>query len=59
MYLEKKLHKEAKNFVEYLNEKYNLNNEICLEEFLFEYKHILNKKELNKIYIILDKFEMI
>ena len=56
---EDKLHQIARDIMERLNEKYNITNEYSLDEYLCEYKDMLNDLECCEIRICLKEFDKI
>ena len=56
---EDKLHEIARNIMDYLNEKYNITNEFSLDEYLEEFKGMLNQFEINEIVDCLEEFDKI
>ena len=53
---EDKLHQMARDIMDYLNEKYNITNELSLDEYLEEFKGMLNQFEINEIVDCLEEF---
>ena len=53
---EDKLHQKARDIMNYLNEKYNITNEFSLDEYLEEFKGMLNQFEINEIVDCLEEF---
>ena len=53
---ESKLHQQARDIMNYLNEKYNITNEFSLDEYLEEFKGMLNQFEINEIVDCLEEF---
>ena len=56
---ESKLHQQARDIMNYLNEKYNITNELSLDEYLDEFKGMLNQFEINEIVDCLEEFDKI
>tara|TARA_R110000803_G_scaffold135661_3_gene202613 strand:+ start:1285 stop:1455 length:171 start_codon:yes stop_codon:yes gene_type:complete len=56
MNYEEKLHEEARILMEELDEKYDMNNMISLDEYLYEYFELLTKGEKNTINYLLNQF---
>ena len=56
---EDKLHEIARDIMDYLNEKYNITNEFSLDEYLEEFKGMLNQFEINEIVDCLKEFDKI
>lgn len=56
MNYEEKLHEEARILMEELDEKYDMNNMISLDEYLYEYFELLTKGEQNTINYLLNQF---
>ena len=54
---EDKLHQMARDIMDYLNEKYNITNEFSLDEYLEEFKGMLNQFEINEIVDCLKEFD--
>tara|TARA_Y100000401_G_scaffold80120_1_gene65553 strand:- start:778 stop:984 length:207 start_codon:yes stop_codon:yes gene_type:complete len=50
------LHEQAIDLMLELDEKYKMDNTLSLDEFLYEYKNILNKKEIKEINNLINKF---
>ena len=53
---EDKLHQKALDIMAKLNEKYNITNEFSLDEYLEEFKGMLNQFEINEIVDCLEEF---
>ena len=56
---EDKLHLKARDIMERLNEKYNVINYFSLDEYLEEFKGMLNQFEINEIVDCLEEFDKI
>ena len=56
MNYEEKLHEEARILMEELDEKYDMDNMISLDEYLYEYFELLTKGEKNTINYLLNQF---
>lgn len=56
MNYEEKLHEEARILMEELDEKYDMNNMISLDEYLYGYFELLTKGEKNTINYLLNQF---
>ena len=56
MNYEEKLHEEARILMEELDEKYDMNNMISLDEYLYENFELLTKGEKNTINYLLNQF---
>ena len=54
---EDKLHEIARDIMERLNEKYNITNELSLDEYLDEFKGMINESEFIEILECLRKFD--
>ena len=54
---EDKLHEIARNIMERLNEKYNITNELSLDEYLDEFRGVLIEDEIDEILECLRKFD--
>ena len=54
---EDKLHQIARDIMEQLNEKYNITNEFSLDEYLDEFRGMLNEDEIDEILECLRKFD--
>ena len=54
---EDKLHEIARDIMEKLNEKYNITNELSLDEYLDEFRGMLIKDEIDEILECLRKFD--
>ena len=50
------LHNEAIELMERINNKYNMNNIISLDEYLCEYYNMLSNDERNEIQQLINKF---
>ena len=50
------LHNEAIESMERINNKYNMNNIISLDEYLCEYYNMLSNDERNEIQQLINKF---
>ena len=53
---EDKLHQMARDSMDYLNEKYNITNELSLDEHLDEFKGMINESEFIEILECLNEF---
>ena len=53
---ESKLHQQARDIMNYLNEKYNITNELSLDEYLDEFKGMINESEFIEILECLNEF---
>ena len=56
---EDKLHQIARDIMERLNEKYNITNELSLDEYLDEFRGMLIEAEIDEILECLRKFDKI
>ena len=56
---EDELHQKALDIMAKLNEKYNITNEFSLDEYLEEFKGMLNQFEINEIVDCLEEFDKI
>ena len=56
---EDKLHQIARDIMERLNEKYNIANELSLDEYLDEFRGMLIEAEINEILECLNEFNKI
>ena len=56
---EDELHQKALDIMAKLNEKYNITNEFSLDEYLEEFKGMLNQFEINEIADCLEEFDKI
>ena len=56
---EDKLHEIARDIMERLNEKYNITNELSLDEYLDEFRGMLIEDEIDEILECLRKFDKI
>ena len=54
---EDKLHEIALDIMERLNEKYNITNELSLDEYLDEFRGMLIEDEIDEILKCLNKFD--
>ena len=54
---EDKLHQIARDIMEQLNEKYNITNEFSLDEYLDEFRGMLNEDEIDEILECLRKVD--
>jgi len=54
---EDKLHQKALDIMAKLNEKYNITNQLSLDEYLGEFKGMLIEAEINEIVECLKEFE--
>ena len=54
---EDKLHEIARDIMEKLNEKYNITNELSLDEYLDEFRGMLIEDEIDEILECLRKFD--
>jgi len=54
-----KLHQLARDIMERLNEKYNITNELSLDEYLDEFKGMINESEFIEILECLNEFNKI
>ena len=52
-----KLHEKARDIMERLNEKYNITNELSLDEYLDEFRGMLIEDEIDEILECLRKFD--
>ena len=50
------LHELAIEIMEKINEKYNMNNILSLDEYLYEYYNMLSNDERNEITNLINKF---
>jgi hypothetical protein len=50
------LHELAIEMMEKINEKYNMNNILSLDEYLYEYYNMLSNDERNEITNLISKF---
>ena len=50
------LHELAIEMMEKINEKYNMNNILSLDEYLYEYYNMLSNDERNEITNLINKF---
>ena len=50
------MHEIAIEMMEKLDSKYNMNNELSLDEYICEYYNILNNNEINAINKLLEMF---
>ena len=53
---EDKLHQIARDIMERLNEKYNITNELSLDEYLDEFRGMLIEAEIDEIIECLEEF---
>ena len=51
-----KLHQVARDIMERLNEKYNITNELSLDEYLDEFRGMLIEAEIDEIIECLEEF---
>ena len=56
---EDKLHQIARDIMEKLNEKYNITNELSLDEYLDEFRGMLIEDEIDEILECLKEFDKI
>ena len=56
---EDKLHQIARDIMERLNEKYNITNELSLDEYLDEFRGMLIEAEIDEIIECLNEFNKI
>ena len=56
---EDKLHQIARDIMEQLNEKYNITNELSLDEYLDEFRGMLIEAEIDEIIECLKEFDKI
>ena len=56
---EDKLHEIARDIMEKLNEKYNITNELSLDEYLDEFRGMLIEAEIDEILECLKEFDKI
>ena len=54
-----KLHQIARDIMERLNEKYNITNELSLDEYLDEFRGMLIEAEIDEILECLKEFDKI
>ena len=54
-----KLHQVARDIMERLNEKYNITNELSLDEYLDEFRGMLIEAEIDEILECLKEFDKI
>ncbi len=52
----KDLHEQSIELMELLNEKYNINDTLSLDEYLIEYRNKFNNEEINEITTLINKF---
>ena len=57
MYREKDLHEKSIDLMIELDEKYKMDNNLSLDEYLYEYVNSLNKDEIKQITNLINKFE--
>ena len=50
------LHELAIEMMEKINEKYNMNNKLSLDEYIYEYYNMLSNDERNEITNLINKF---
>jgi len=50
------LHELAIEMMEKINKKYNMNNILSLDEYLYEYYNMLSNDEKNEITNLINKF---
>ena len=53
----KDLHTEALELMEKLDSKYNMINELSLDEYFYEYRIILDSNDINEINKLINKFD--
>jgi hypothetical protein len=51
------LHTKALELMEKLDSKYNMINELSLDEYLYEYRIILDSNDINEINKLINKFD--
>ena len=56
---ENELHQIARDIMEQLNEKYNITNELSLDEYLDEFRGMLIEAEIDEILECLEEFNKI
>ena len=56
---EDKLHQKARDIMAKLNEKYNVTNELSLDEYLDEFRGMLIEAEIDEILECLKEFDKI
>ena len=56
---EDKLHEIARDIMERLNEKYNITNELSLDEYFYEFRGMLIEDEIEIILECLKEFDKI
>ena len=56
---EDKLHEIARDIMAKLNEKYNITNELSLDEYLDEFRGMLIEDEIDEILECLEEFDKI
>jgi len=56
---ENELHQIARDIMEQLNEKYNITNELSLDEYLDEFRGMLIETEIDEIIECLKEFDKI
>ena len=56
---EDKLHEIARDIMAKLNEKYNITNELSLDEYLDEFRGMLIEAEIDEILECLEEFDKI
>tara|TARA_Y100001963_G_scaffold29249_1_gene39708 strand:- start:45 stop:215 length:171 start_codon:yes stop_codon:yes gene_type:complete len=56
MSTEDKLHFQAIEIMEKLNEKYKIDDMLSLDEYLIEYRNKFNNEEINEITNLINKF---
>ena len=56
---EDKLHQKARDIMAKLNEKYNITNELILDEYLDEFRGMLIEAEIDEILECLKEFDKI
>ena len=54
-----KLHQKARDIMAKLNEKYNITNELSLDEYLDEFRGMLIEDEIDEILECLKEFDKI
>ena len=57
MYRHKDLHEKSIDLMIELDEKYKMDNNLSLDEYLYEYVNSLNKDEIKQITNLINKFE--
>ena len=51
------LHEKAIDLMNKLDEKYQMDNTLSLDEYLWEYRYKLNTEEIDKCVDLIDKFK--